>query len=58
MTPRRDLVGIDELREELTWIAAPENFDLESDEIETDLGGASNPEFGSIGDAFSWGSRR
>jgi hypothetical protein len=39
VTPQRDLVGIDELREELTWIAAPENFDLEFDVTETnDLG--------------------
>jgi hypothetical protein len=29
VTPRRDLAGIDEVREELTWITAPENFDLE-----------------------------
>jgi len=28
-TPRRDLAGIDEVRMELTWITAPENFDLE-----------------------------
>lgn len=29
ITPRRDLAGLDEVREELTWITAPENFDLE-----------------------------
>jgi hypothetical protein len=38
--PRRELAGIDEVRRELTWITAPENFDLEFEvtRIE-DLGG-------------------
>jgi hypothetical protein len=36
--PRRELVGIDALREELTWIEAPESFDLEFDVTEEDLG--------------------
>ncbi len=40
LTPRRDLAGIDEVREELTWITTPENFDLEFEETHTnDLGG-------------------
>jgi hypothetical protein len=40
VTPQRDLVGIDEVREELTWITAPENFDLEFEATQmTDLGG-------------------
>ena len=39
LTPRRDLAGIDEVREELTWITAPENFDLEFEATRTnDLG--------------------
>jgi hypothetical protein len=39
VTPRRDLAGIDEVREELTWITAPENFDLEFEATQmTDLG--------------------
>ena len=40
LTPRRDLAGIDEVRKELTWIATPENFDLEFEATRTnDLGG-------------------
>jgi hypothetical protein len=40
LTPRRDLAGIDEVREELTWITAPENFDLEFEATRTtELGG-------------------
>jgi hypothetical protein len=40
VTPRRELAGIDDVRRELTWITAPENFDLEFEvtRIE-DLGG-------------------
>jgi hypothetical protein len=29
VTPRRELAGVDEVRQELTWITAPESFDLE-----------------------------
>jgi ketosteroid isomerase-like protein len=37
--PRRELAGIDEVRRELTWITAPENFDLEFEVTRTaDLG--------------------
>lgn len=40
LTPHRDLAGIDEVREELTWITTPENFDLELEATRTnDLGG-------------------
>jgi hypothetical protein len=40
LTPHRDLAGIDEVREELTWITAPENFDLEFEATQmNDLGG-------------------
>jgi hypothetical protein len=40
VTPRRDLAGIDEVREELTWITAPENFDLDFEVTQMrDLGG-------------------
>jgi len=40
LSPRRDLAGIDEVREELTWITTPENFDLEFEATRTnDLGG-------------------
>jgi hypothetical protein len=40
LTPRRDLAGIDEVREELTWITAPESFDLEFEATQmNDLGG-------------------
>ena len=40
VTPRRDLAGIDEVREELTWITAPESFDLEFEATQMkDLGG-------------------
>jgi hypothetical protein len=40
LTPRRDLAGIDEVREELTWITAPENFALEFEATRmSDLGG-------------------
>jgi hypothetical protein len=40
VTPRRDLAGIDEVREELTWITAPEHFDLEFEATRmNDLGG-------------------
>lgn len=39
-TPRRDLSGIDEVHEELTWITAPENFDLDFEVTQmSDLGG-------------------
>jgi ketosteroid isomerase-like protein len=40
LTPRRDLSGIDEVREELTWITAPENLDLDFEVRQmSDLGG-------------------
>jgi ketosteroid isomerase-like protein len=40
LTPRRDLSGIDEVREELTWITAPENLDLDFEVRQMrDLGG-------------------
>ena len=40
VTPRRDLAGFAEVREELTWITSPENFDLEFEATQmTDLGG-------------------
>ena len=40
MTPKRDLLGVDEARDRLTWIRSPDNLDLELDEPElTDLGG-------------------
>jgi len=35
-TPRRDLAGLDEVREELTWITAPESFDLEFEATQRD----------------------
>jgi hypothetical protein len=39
-TPARELVGIDELRKELTWIDASESFVLEFEATQTqDLGG-------------------
>jgi hypothetical protein len=40
LTPLRDLAGIREVHEELTWITAPENFDLEFEATQlNDLGG-------------------
>jgi hypothetical protein len=40
VTPRRELAGIDEVRQELTWITAPEYFDLEFEATQmNDLGG-------------------
>jgi hypothetical protein len=40
LTPLRDLAGIDEVHEELTWITAPENFDLDFEVTQmSDLGG-------------------
>jgi ketosteroid isomerase-like protein len=40
LTPKRDVRGIDEAREQLTWIAPPDNLDIEFDEPEiTDVGG-------------------
>jgi hypothetical protein len=40
VTPRRELSGIDEVREELTRMTAPENFDLEFEATQmSDLGG-------------------
>ena len=40
VTPKRDLHGIDEARDQLTWIRPPDNLDVELDEPElTDLGG-------------------
>jgi hypothetical protein len=40
LTPRRDVRGIDEARDQLTWIRPPDHLDVELDEPElTDLGG-------------------
>jgi hypothetical protein len=40
VTPRRELAGIDDVRQELTWITAPEYFDLEFEATQmNDLGG-------------------
>jgi ketosteroid isomerase-like protein len=40
LTPKRGVRGIDEAREQLTWIAPPDNLDIEFDEPEiTDVGG-------------------
>jgi hypothetical protein len=40
VTPRRDLAGIEEVHEELTWITPPESFDLEFEATQmSDLGG-------------------
>lgn len=40
LTPRRDIRGIDEARDQLTWIRPPDHLDVEFDEPElTDLGG-------------------
>jgi SnoaL-like domain len=41
VTPKRTLHGIDEIREQLTWISAPEHLDLEfevGDWVELDEG--------------------
>ena len=38
VTPRRDLGGIDEVREQLTWIAPHRKLDLEFEQELTDLG--------------------
>jgi hypothetical protein len=39
LTPRRDLHGIDEVRDQLTWISPRGNLDVEFDEPDlTDLG--------------------
>jgi hypothetical protein len=38
MTPLRHLVGLDEVREQLTWIRAPEHLDLEFETQMNDLG--------------------
>ncbi|HEX6664602.1 MAG TPA: nuclear transport factor 2 family protein [Gaiellaceae bacterium] len=39
VTPKRELHGIDEVREELTWGAPPDNLDVEFEDRElTDLG--------------------
>ena len=39
LTPKRDVRGIDDARDELTWIRPPDNLDVEFDEPElTDLG--------------------
>jgi ketosteroid isomerase-like protein len=40
VTPKRDVRGLDEAREQLTWIRPPDNLDVEFSEPElTDLGG-------------------
>ena len=39
VTPKRDLAGIDEVHDQLTWISPHENLDLEFEQTElTDLG--------------------
>jgi SnoaL-like protein len=38
LTPQRDLHGIDEVREELTWVARHDNLELEFEHALTDLG--------------------
>jgi ketosteroid isomerase-like protein len=38
VTPKRDLDGIDEVREQLTWIAPHRKLDLEFEQELTDLG--------------------
>jgi ketosteroid isomerase-like protein len=39
VTPKRDLRGVDDARDELTWIRPPDNLDVEFDEPSlTDLG--------------------
>jgi ketosteroid isomerase-like protein len=40
LTPKRDVRGIDEARDELTWIRPPDHLDVEFDEPElTEVGG-------------------
>ena len=40
VTPPRELVGSDEVREELTWVVPPDGLDIEFGEpVLTDLGG-------------------
>jgi ketosteroid isomerase-like protein len=40
LTPKRDLHGIDEARDQLSWITPPDNLDVEFGEPDlTDLGG-------------------
>ena len=39
-TPQRDLGGLDDVRDHLTWVRPPDNLDIEFDELElSDLGG-------------------
>ena len=35
VTPRRELTGLDEVRQELIWLEAPENFELDFEVTET-----------------------
>jgi ketosteroid isomerase-like protein len=40
VTPKRELHGIDEIHDQLTWVSPPDNLDVEFGEPEiTDLGG-------------------
>ena len=40
VTPKRELHGIDEIRDQLTWVSPPDNLDVEFGEPElSDLGG-------------------
>ena len=39
-TPQRDLGGLEEIRDHLTWVRPPDNLEIEFDELEVrDLGG-------------------
>jgi ketosteroid isomerase-like protein len=39
VTPQRDIVGLDHVRSEVTWLTPPDHLDVEFDDIETqDLG--------------------
>jgi ketosteroid isomerase-like protein len=38
LTPQRDLRGIEEVRNELTWVARHDNLDVEFEQALTDLG--------------------
>jgi ketosteroid isomerase-like protein len=39
LTPKRDLVGLDDVRDNLTWLTPPDNLDIDFVDVEvTDLG--------------------
>jgi ketosteroid isomerase-like protein len=39
LTPKRDLVGLDDVRDNLTWLTPPDNLDVDFVDVEvTDLG--------------------